>query len=87
MSTLFEKLGGAAAIDSVVDKFYDTMMEDPVVNYFFKDTDMTKQRQRQKQFITMISGGPHNYEGNDMKKAHEKFKIGKKEFDATWGHL
>jgi hemoglobin len=87
MSTLFDKLGGAAAIDSVIDKFYDYMMEDPVVNYFFKETDMSRQRQRQKQFITMITGGPHNYEGADMKTAHLKFKIGKKEFDATWGHL
>ena len=87
MSTLFEKLGGASAIDSVVDKFYDYMMEDPVVNYFFKETDMNKQRLRQKQFITMISGGPHNYEGADMKTAHQKFKIGQKEFDTTWKHL
>lgn len=35
----------------------------------------------------MISGGPHNYEGLDMKTAHQKFKIGKKEFDSTWNHL
>lgn len=63
------------------------MLDDPVVNYFFKNTDMTKQRQRQKQFITMLTGGPHNYEGTDMKTAHAKFQIGQQEFDATWNHL
>lgn len=39
---------------------------------------MGKQRQRQKQFITLITGGPHNYEGKDMKTAHANYKIGKK---------
>lgn len=62
-------------------------MADPVVNYFFENTDMNKQRERQKQFITLVVGGPNKYEGVDMKKAHEKFKIGIKEFDATWNHL
>lgn len=62
-------------------------MADPVVNYFFANTDMDKQRKRQTQFITMAVGGPNNYEGEDMKKAHAKFKIGHKEFDATWDNL
>jgi truncated hemoglobin YjbI len=39
---------------------------------------MTKQKQAQKAFITMVTGGPNNYHGADMKTAHEKFKIGKR---------
>jgi hypothetical protein len=27
-------------------------------------------------FIGMIAGGPNNYNGADMKKAHEKMNIG-----------
>ena len=61
MSTLYEKLGGANAIDAVVDKFYDYMLADTNINHFFKNTNMNKQRMRQKQFITMITGGPHKY--------------------------
>jgi truncated hemoglobin YjbI len=48
---------------------------------------MKKQVSRQKQFITMVTGGPNKYEGADMKTAHLKFKIGKKEFDETWHNL
>jgi hemoglobin len=70
MTTLFDKLGGTDAIDVVVDKFYEFMLVDPEVNHFFQNTDMKKQRMRQKQFITMVTGGPHNYEGKDMKTAH-----------------
>jgi hemoglobin len=78
MTSLFERLGGEAAIGSVVDKFYEFMMKDPVVNYYFANTDMPKQRQRQKEFITLVTGGPNHYHGSDMKNAHQKMKIAKK---------
>ena len=64
-----------------MDKFYEFMLEDPIVSPFFKNTDMTKQRASQKHFIMMVTGGPNHYTGLDMKKAHDKMKIGKKEFD------
>ena len=57
------------------------MLSDPITSPFFANTDMKKQATRQKQFIAMAIGGPNKYQGEDMKKAHEKFKIGKKEFD------
>lgn len=78
MASLFERLGGEAAIGSVIDKFYELMMKDPVVNYYFANTDMTKQVQRQKEFITLVTGGPNHYHGADMKTAHQKMKISKK---------
>lgn len=46
------------------------MLADPQVNHFFSSTDMTVQKSRQKQFITLVTGGPNHYEGKDMKKAH-----------------
>jgi len=42
---------------------------------------MKKLAHQQKQFITMITGGPNNYKGLDMKTAHHQYKIGKKELD------
>lgn len=63
------------------------MLADSVVSPFFMNTDMEKQKKRQKQFITLVTGGPNHYEGVDMKTAHAKFKISKKEYDQTWYHL
>jgi hemoglobin len=63
------------------------MMADPIVAPFFSNTDMDKQRSRQKQFITLVTGGPNVYEGVDMKKAHEKMSITKQHFDQTWNNL
>jgi hemoglobin len=87
MTTLYEKLGGEGAVGAVVDKFYEYMLTDPKVNQFFLTTDMEKQRLRQKQFITLVTGGPNVYEGKDMKEAHAKLNIKKEEFDITWLHL
>jgi hypothetical protein len=41
---------------------------------------MKKLAQRQKQFLTMLTGGSDKYEGTDLKTAHKKHKIGKQEF-------
>lgn len=87
MASLYEKLGGEAAINAVVDKFYEFMLADPKVNHFYKTTDMSKLRCRQKQFITLVTGGPHNYEGTDMHTAHCKLNISRNDFDMTWRHL
>ena len=35
----------------------------------------------------MVTGGPNNYGGKDMKEAHKNMKIGQVEFDATWSNL
>ena len=37
------------------------MLADDIVAPFFANTDMTKQKARQKQFITLVTGGPNLY--------------------------
>lgn len=61
MATLYERLGGEGAISSVVDKFYVYMLADEITAPFFANTDMAKQRKSQKNFITMVTGGPNVY--------------------------
>jgi hemoglobin len=71
MSTLYEKLGGADAVDAAVDIFYRKMLADERVNYFFDNTDMDKQIAKQKGFLTMVFGGPNNYTGKSMRDGHK----------------
>lgn len=71
MTTLYEKLGGAAAVDAAVDIFYRKMLADERVNYFFDTTDMERQIGKQKAFLTMVFGGPNNYTGKDMREGHK----------------
>jgi hemoglobin len=70
--SLYERLGGAAAFDVAVEIFYRKMLSDDRVAHFFEDVDMDRQMAKQKAFLTMVTGGPHNYTGRDMGGAHAK---------------
>ena len=69
-NTLFERLGGERAVECAVDNFYEKVLADNRINHFFKNTDMTKQKRMQKAFLTMAFGGPNNYNGVGLRKAH-----------------
>lgn len=69
-ATLFQQLGGTPAVDAAVDIFYRKVLNDNRINRFFEGVDMAKQAAKQKAFLTMAFGGPHNYTGQDMRKGH-----------------
>ena len=57
MTLLFERLGGEAAVDAAVDKFYDRVLADDRINHFFSGVDMAQQHKHQKSFLTFAFGG------------------------------
>lgn len=71
MTTLFERLGGAAAVDAAVDIFYRKVLLDDRISHFFEGVDMDKQANKQKSFLTMVFGGPNQYTGMDMRNGHK----------------
>ncbi|VAW82258.1 Cyanoglobin; Hemoglobin-like protein HbN [hydrothermal vent metagenome] len=71
MSTLYDELGGAVAIDAAVDIFYRKILSDDRVSEFFSDVDMDNQINKQRGFLTMVFGGPNNYTGKDMRSGHK----------------
>ena len=91
MTTLFEKLGGAAAVDLAVDKFYERVLQDERIQHFFANVDMVKQRAHQKAFLTYAFGGTDKYDGRYMRQAHkelvEKQGLNSEHFDAVAENL
>ncbi len=88
--SLFEKLGGAVAVDAAVDIFYRKVLSDDSINHFFDDTDLQAQRDKQKSFLTMAFGGPNAYEGKDLRSAHAPLVergLNDNHFGAVAGHL
>lgn len=69
-TSLYEKLGGEAAVNAAVDIFYRKVLADARINRFFEGVDMEKQAAKQKAFLTMAFGGPHHYTGMDMRRGH-----------------
>lgn len=88
--SLFEKIGGTAAVEAAVDIFYRKVLEDKSINQFFDNTDMEAQRAKQMAFLTMAFGGPSNYSGKDMREAHAPLVakgLNESHFNAVAGHL
>ena len=67
---LYEKIGGEAAVNAAVEVFYRKVLSDDRINQYFEGVDMENQAAKQKAFLTMAFGGPHNYTGKDMREGH-----------------
>ncbi len=81
--TVFDKLGGAPAIDAAVDIFYRKVLADDRISHFFDTIDMENQHKKQKAFLTMAFGGPNNYTGKDMREAHKGMNLTEEHFGAV----
>lgn len=68
---LYERLGGQDGLDKAVDIFYRKVLVDDRISHFFDDIDMDVQSAKQKAFLTMVTGGPANYTGKDMREGHK----------------
>ncbi|MBL8294633.1 MAG: group 1 truncated hemoglobin [Bryobacterales bacterium] len=68
--SIYDQLGGAAAVDAAVDIFYRKVLSDDRISRFFDGVDMDHQIAKQKAFLTMVFGGPVAYTGKDMRTGH-----------------
>jgi hemoglobin len=88
--SLYDRIGGDAAVNAAVDVFYRKVLKDKRINRFFESVDMDKQAAKQKAFLTLALGGPNNYSGQDMRKGHAqlvKNGLNDSHFDAVMENL
>lgn len=88
--SLYDRLGGDAAVNAAVDIFYRKVLADDRINKWFEGIDMEKQAAKQKAFLTFAFGGPNNYSGKDMRDGHAHLVakgLGDADFDAVMENL
>jgi hemoglobin len=84
---LFDRLGGAYAIATVVDDFIEALLVDDILNAnpAIKEARARVPKAGLKFHVTSLvcqaTGGPQNYTGRTMKEAHAHLKITEKEWD------
>ena len=81
-TSVYEQLGGEGAIDAAVDRFYVKVLADKRINHHFANTDMNRQRNHQKRFLTQAFGGPATYSGKAMRAAHKHLNLKEADFNA-----
>jgi hemoglobin len=80
--TLYERLGGKAAIEAVVDEFLKNVANDARIAHRFALTDLKDLRNKLVDLVCGATGGPCKYTGVDMKTAHRGQRIKSADFDA-----
>ncbi len=74
-ATLFDKLGGADAVASLVDRFYERVLKDPELEPYFRNVSTEKLRTMQREFFSAALGGPVEYAGRPILHAHHDLRI------------
>jgi hemoglobin len=68
--SLYDDIGGTAAIDAALDAFYARVSADPLVSPYFDGVDMVVLKAHVGAFFAMALGGPSDYPGRDLSAAH-----------------
>lgn len=86
MATIFERIGGEAAVMLAVPLFYEKVRSDERLARFFDDLDMDAQTKKQVSFMSRALGGPVEHHGRELRPAHQKLVeeqgLGDEHFDA-----
>lgn len=96
--SLYERLGGIYAIALVVNRFSDTIVNDPIAgknskNPALRDWHNNKLNRlpglkfMRTLWVAAVSGGPFTYTGKNLADAHRDLRISPEEFDAVAADL
>jgi hemoglobin len=87
MLSIYDQIGGAEALEAVVEDFYDRVLGDDELTGFFSGTNMSRLKGKQVEFFAAALGGPEPYVGATMRQVHQGRGITMHHFDLVAGHL
>lgn len=83
----YERVGGGRAVAQVVDRFYQLVLADPQLAPFFVNVDISRLKRHQVLLVSQVLGGPADYDGRELREAHEHLRIRDEEFSRVVMHL
>jgi hemoglobin len=85
--SVYEAIGGRAALTAAVDDFYGRLLADPVLSPFFPRGAGARHRAYVVTILGEALGGPERYRGPDIVGAHRGLGISDAHFDRAAAHL
>lgn len=73
--SLFDELGGAVALERIVNRFVDRMCDDVMIGFFFRNVDRAQLKRREFEFAAKHLGAPIEYSGRPIEAAHRPHRI------------
>ena len=86
-TSLYAQIGGEAAVQAAVERFYEKVLADPMLEHFFVRVDVKRLKDHQFAFLSQALGGPKKYSGATMSVAHARLAITQQHFDLVATHL
>lgn len=80
-TSLYDKYGGFGQINRVVMAFYDALLDSEEVGPYFDDVDMPRLIDHQTKFVSMMLGGPADYNDDRIGRAHASLSVTDEHFD------
>ena len=80
--SLYDRLGGAAAVTAVVDDFVGRCAADSRINGKFARTDVPRLKAMLVEQVSAATGGPVQYTGRRMAETHRGMGVTGGEFEA-----
>jgi hemoglobin len=87
VSTIYAQIGGAEALETVVEDFYDRVLGDAELAGFFSGTNLARLKGKQVEFFSAALGGPAPYSGPSMREVHQGRGIAMHHFNLVAMHL
>ena len=81
-ASLYDRLGGKAAIIAVTDEFITRVATDARIKHRFFNTDIPRLKTLLVELVCMATGGPCTYSGLDMETAHAGMELVEEELVA-----
>jgi hemoglobin len=86
--SLYERLGGAAGIERLVDDIVEAHMNNPLIKARFlpyrdKPDHLATVKKHLRDFLGMGGGGPEQYRGRTMPETHRGMNISAQEYMAA----
>lgn len=83
----YERIGGAPAVRTVVDRFYQLILADDRLAGVFEGSDIAQLKDRQALLLSQVLGGPADYDGRELIKAHEGLDIARDDYRRVVSYL
>lgn len=86
-NSLFDEIGGSEVVDSVVENFYQKVVNDEQLGKFFKNASVDRIKSMQRQLFGVALGAPLEYEGKPLNEVHKGLGITRDDLSIYIEHL
>lgn len=86
-TTLYERIGGVDAVDTLVNGFYRRVLNDSELRRFFENSSVDQLKRMQKEFFAAALDGPVMTSDMDLARIHRGMGITRSQLTRFVNHL